>query len=70
MSIKEIKVGFKKYRDLILLMIPLAVATVIVAWELVPAELLGMFGDAYTVALLFTLLLVTMLAARKRASRD
>lgn len=55
----------EKHRDLILLIIPLAIATIVVVWNLIPAELLGMFGDAYTVALLFTLLLVAIFAVRK-----
>ena len=56
----------EKHRDVILLIIPLAIATVVVVWNLIPAELLGMFGDAYTVALLFTLLLVTIFMAKRR----
>jgi len=56
----------EKHRDWILLIIPLIIATVVVVWNLIPAEILGLFSDAYTVALLFTLLLVAMLAVRKR----
>jgi len=63
---KTIRARMEKHKDWILLLIPLIIATVVVVWNLIPAELLGMFGDAYTVALLLTLLLVTMLAVRKR----
>jgi len=70
MSIKEIKTTAKKYRDLMLIMIPLIVATVIVVWQLIPADLLGMFGDAYTVALLFTLLIVAVLATRRKRLKN
>jgi len=63
---KTIRARMEKHKDWILLLIPLIIATVVVVWNLIPAELLGMFGDAYTVALLLTLLLVTMLAVKKR----
>ena len=66
MSIKKIKTKTKKHKDLILIMIPLLIATLVVVFELIPAELIGFFSDAYTIALLFILVLLTMLATRKR----
>jgi len=63
---KAIRARMEKHKDWILLLIPLVVATLIVVWNLVPADLLGFFSDAYTIALLFTLVLVTILAVRKR----
>lgn len=67
MSIKEIKINVKKRRDLILIMIPLIIATMVVVFNLMPAELLGFFSDAYTIALLFTLVIITALATRRRS---
>lgn len=55
-----------KHKDLLVLLIPIIIATIVVVYELVPAETLGLFSDAYTVALLFTLLLIAVLAVRKR----
>ena len=69
MSMKEIKGKAKKHRDLILIMIPLIIATIVVVFNLMPAELLGFFSDAYTIALLFTLVIITALATRKRSRK-
>ena len=66
MSIKKIKTKTKKHKDLILIMIQLLIATLVVVFELIPAELIGFFSDAYTIALLFILVLLSMLATRKR----
>jgi hypothetical protein len=63
---KGIKTKAKKYRDLILILIPLIVATLIVVFNMVPAEILGLFSDAYTVALLLILVLITALATMKK----
>ena len=53
---KAVRARLEKHRASIILLIPRVIATLIVVWQLVPPELLGMFGDAYTVALLFMLL--------------
>jgi hypothetical protein len=69
MITKEIKIKAKKHRDLILIMIPLIIATIVVVFNLMPAELLGFFSDAYTIALLFTLVIITALATKRRSKK-
>lgn len=69
MITKEIKTKSKKYKDLMLIIIPLIVATIVVVFELIPAEILGMFADSYTVALLLILVVITALASRKRSKK-
>jgi hypothetical protein len=66
---KEVKAKAKKHKDLMLIMIPLVIATIVVVFNLMPAELLGFFSDAYTIALLFTLVIITVLATRKRVKK-
>ena len=63
---KTIKGRMEQHRDAIILLVPLTAATIIVWWNLIPAEILGLFADAYTVALLATLTLITLIALKRR----
>ena len=69
MSMKEIKGTIKKRRDVIFVIVPLVIATLVVALNLIPADILGLFADAYTVTLLLMILIVTVLATRKRSKK-
>lgn len=70
MITKEIKTKAKKYKELLLIIIPLIVATIVVVWELIPADILGAFADSYTIALLLILVIITALATKRRGSKN
>ena len=69
MSMKEIKATIKRRKEVMFIIVPLVIASLVVILNLVPAEILGLFADAYTVTLLLMILIVTMFATRKRSKK-